>query len=186
MGSAAFLVAACHYLAAAYETALVREGACTAGDISDADRCGFRRLVAQRCLFGVDRNQTAVQLARLSLWLTTLAADRPLTFLDHHLRTGDSLVGATPADLARRAPPRSVFSRSRRHTASLPFFEEPELQGDLKAVLPGRIRIAAEPGDTLSAVREKERLLESLSARDGTLARWRMSPSVVRLLVLAR
>ncbi len=173
MGSGAILVAVCHYLASAYEAALVREGACTAGDISDADRCGFRRLIAQRCLFGVDRNQTAVQLARLSLWLTTLAADRPLTFLDHHLRTGDSLVGATPADLARRAPPRSVFSRSRRHTASLPFFEEPELQGDLKAVLPGRIRIAAEPGDSLSAVREKERLLESLSTRDGTLARWR-------------
>ena len=46
----------------------------------------------------------AVQLARLSLWLTTLTTDAPLTFLDHHLRTGDSLVGASLDDLARRRP----------------------------------------------------------------------------------
>ena len=52
-----------------------------------------RRLVAQRCLYGVDRNPKAVDLAKLSLWLITLAKDHPLTFLDHALRHGDSLVG---------------------------------------------------------------------------------------------
>src|SRR5690606_5055181 len=52
-----------------------------------------RRLVAQRCLYGVDKNPYAVQLARLSLWLVTLARDEPFTFLDHALRHGDSLVG---------------------------------------------------------------------------------------------
>ena len=52
-----------------------------------------RRMVAQRCLYGVDRNPVAVDLAKLSLWLVTLARDHPLTFLDHALRHGDSLVG---------------------------------------------------------------------------------------------
>src|SRR5439155_12981280 len=54
-----------------------------------------RRLVAQRCLYGVDRNPMAVDLAKLSLWLATLARDHPFTFLDHAIRCGDSLVGLT-------------------------------------------------------------------------------------------
>ncbi len=52
-----------------------------------------RRLVAQRCLYGVDKNPLAVSLARLSLWLVTLAKDEPFTFVDHALRHGDTLVG---------------------------------------------------------------------------------------------
>ena len=51
------------------------------------------RLIAQHCLYGVDRNHMAVDLAKLSLWLTTLAKDHPFTFLDHAIRCGDSLVG---------------------------------------------------------------------------------------------
>ena len=113
MGSGAFLVAACRYLASAYEAALVREGAVTTHDLSEADRARFRRAVAQRCLYGVDVNPMAVQLGRLSLWLATLAADRPLTFLDHRLRPGDSLVGASPWDVLRQPPPgRRVRERS--------------------------------------------------------------------------
>ena len=52
-----------------------------------------RRLVAQRCLYGIDRNPMAVDLAKMSLWLSTLARDHPLTFVDHAFRHGDSLVG---------------------------------------------------------------------------------------------
>src|ERR1700694_5579349 len=51
------------------------------------------RIVAQRCLYGVDKNHLAVEMAKLSLWLLTVAKDKPFTFLDHALRTGDSLVG---------------------------------------------------------------------------------------------
>ena len=65
-----------------------------------------RRLIASRCLFGVDRNPMAVQLAQLSVWLATLAADRPLSFLDHHLVAGNSLVGASPLDVLARPPAR--------------------------------------------------------------------------------
>src|SRR5205085_6273447 len=59
-----------------------------------------RRLVAERCLYGVDKNPMAVEMAKLSLWLTTLAKGRPFTFLDHALRCGDSLLGLSdPAQL---------------------------------------------------------------------------------------
>ncbi len=58
-----------------------------------------RRLVAQRCLYGVDKNPFAVNLAKLSLWLVTLAKDRPFTFLDHALKCGDSLVGLTRREI---------------------------------------------------------------------------------------
>lgn len=173
MGSAAFLVAACRYLARAYEAALIRADSCAPEDITDADRSRFMRMIAQRCLFGVDSNPMAVQLARLSLWLATLAGDRPLTFLDHHLRVGNSLIGATPSDLARRAPPRSAMGRSRARHPSLPFFDESELGHDVETVLPDRLRISIEPGDTLASVREKEQLLDRISNSGGTLERWR-------------
>ena len=62
----------------------------------DEDEVIFaRRLVAQRCLYGIDRNPMAVDLAKVSLWLSTLARDHPLTFVDHAFRHGDSLVGLT-------------------------------------------------------------------------------------------
>ena len=52
-----------------------------------------RRLIAERCLYGVDKNPLAVELAKLSLWLTTMSKERPFGFLDHNLRSGDSLLG---------------------------------------------------------------------------------------------
>ena len=99
MGSGAFLVAALRYLTAAYERALIRDGRCDPSDISDTERTSFRRLIAHQCLFGVDANPVAVQVARLSLWLATLAHTKPISFLDHRLR-GNSLIGVT-----RRYPP---------------------------------------------------------------------------------
>ena len=52
-----------------------------------------RRMIAEKCLYGVDINPLAVELAKLSLWLTTLAKGRPFGFLDHNLKSGDSLLG---------------------------------------------------------------------------------------------
>lgn len=93
MGSGAFLVEACRYLADQVVLAWARESRhdLLAGK-EDATLLA-RRLVAQRCLYGVDKNAYAVNLAKLSLWLVTLARDLPFTFIDHALRHGDSLVG---------------------------------------------------------------------------------------------
>ncbi len=57
-----------------------------------------RRIVADRCLYGVDKNPMAVEMAKLSLWLITLQKNRPFTFLDHALRCGDSLLGVTDVE----------------------------------------------------------------------------------------
>ena len=165
MGSAAFLVSACRYLARAYERALIRDGAAADTDIGESDRAAFRRAVAQRCLFGVDLNPTAVQLARLSLWLATLAANKPLTFLDHHLVRGNSLLGASPADIARQPPGtrlRAARHRGHAHRADTPLFSDADLQPSLSRVVTERRWIAETHDDTAAIVREKERRLDGL------------------------
>ena len=60
-----------------------------------------RRLVAERCLYGVDKNPLAVEMAKLSLWLMTMAKGRPFSFLDHALKCGDSLVGVDEEQFLR-------------------------------------------------------------------------------------
>jgi type I restriction-modification system DNA methylase subunit len=60
----------------------------------DAEIAYWRRRVVESCIYGVDLNPLAVELAKLSLWLTTISSDQPLNFLDHHLRIGNSLIGA--------------------------------------------------------------------------------------------
>ena len=100
-GSGAFLVEACRQIGARLEQAwnmYRREKPKIPPDEEEALHA--RRLVAQKCLYGVDRNPMAVDLARLSLWLATLARDHEFTFLDHALKAGDSLVGLTCAEIA--------------------------------------------------------------------------------------
>ena len=112
----AFLVQACRYLSErlveAWEDAEKRhpgvpgitpEGTASTGAANEQlipkdtdERLAYaRRIVAQRCLYGVDKNPLAVEMAKLSLWLLTLAKDKPFTFLDHAIRCGDSLVGVS-------------------------------------------------------------------------------------------
>ena len=94
MGSGAFLVAVCRFLADLLVKAWHAHNVVPKDIPPDEDEIlHARRIVAQRCLYGVDKNPMAVDLAKLSLWLATLAKDHPFTFLDHALRRGDSLVG---------------------------------------------------------------------------------------------
>lgn len=112
MGSGAFLVASCRYLAArlleAWEAldgpseltvfgrprAVAPDEPAIPADPQERDLLAHR-LVTERCLYGVDKNPMAVEMAKLSLWLITLARDRPFSFVDHALRAGDSLLGIT-------------------------------------------------------------------------------------------
>ncbi len=101
MGSGAFLVEACRALGERLVAAWARWPDKRPKIPADEDEeLHARRLVAQRCLYGVDKNPRAVDLARLSLWLATLARDHEFTFLDHALKCGDSLVGLTTAQIA--------------------------------------------------------------------------------------
>jgi len=169
MGSGAFLVAACRYLASAVEEALVHEGRWHAHDVTTADRVALRREIASRCLFGVDLNPMAVQLARLSLWLATLAADKPLSFLDHHLVTGHSLIGASPEDV-RRQP--GGGSRRRRQER-LTLFDETDLPATLAHAAHVMSTVSTEPDDSADVVRAKERRLQTLHSGESALAKWK-------------
>ena len=62
------------------------------------DQAIIRRMVLKRCIYGVDKNPLTVELAKVSLWLHSFTVGAPLSFLDHHLRTGDSLVGLRVAE----------------------------------------------------------------------------------------
>jgi len=167
MGSGAFLVCACRYLADAYEAALVESGRHRPGDFGTAEHAAARRLVAERCLYGVDVNPMAVQLARLSLWLASLAADRPLSFLDHHVVAGDSLLGTWLACLRR--PPLT----RKPHPRTLPLFDGTQLADAVRVALPVRWQLAVAPNDTPQQVRAKERALAELNDEAAALARWR-------------
>ncbi len=166
MGSGAFLVAACRYLASAYEAALVREGSCLPSDVDEPHRAHMRRIVVERCLYGVDLNPMAVQLARLSLWLATLSADRPLSFLDHRLHVGDSLVGAWLSQLGRKPG-----GKTRAAPEPLPLFESEHVRSVMLEVLPARFSLESTPNDTVDQVHAKERLLGSIE-RHGVLSKW--------------
>ena len=116
MGSGAFLVQACRYLAEKLveaweneekqhpgEVLVTPDGQFSAGQPTErlvpaeaAERVAIaRRFVADRCLYGVDINPMAVEMAKLSLWLVTVDKNRPFTFLDHAFKCGDSLLGIT-------------------------------------------------------------------------------------------
>ena len=99
MGSGAFLVEACRQLGDALVEAWQAHDVMPDIPPDENEIIFARRQVAQRCLYGVDRNPKAVDLAKLSLWLVTLAKDHPLTFLDHALRPGDALVGLSRRQL---------------------------------------------------------------------------------------
>lgn len=91
MGSGHFLTRATGYLAEEVMSE-VREVEAEMGVAFDEQY--VRREIAKECIYGVDLNGMAVELAKLSMWLETLAADRPLAFLDHHFKQGNSLVGS--------------------------------------------------------------------------------------------
>ena len=65
------------------------------------DQAIIRRMVLKRCIYGVDKNRLTVELAKVSLWLHSFTVGAPLSFLDHHLRCGDSLVGLRVNDATR-------------------------------------------------------------------------------------
>ena len=150
---------------AAYESALVDCGRCHPTDIGPAERASIRRLIAERCLFGVDINPTAVQLARLSLWLTTLAADR---------RSRSSIITcawatASPAHGCRVSATRQharVLSRRCRcfRTRSPPTRFATHCPSDSGSHWT--------PNDTAAQVRAKERAMASLTSPDSPLAKW--------------
>jgi hypothetical protein len=111
--------------------------------------------VAQRCLYGVDRNPLATDLARLSLWLATLARDHEFTFLDHALKAGDSLVGLTRAQIGAL-----TWGDDRQDSAMSGF-----VRGRVAEAVQARADIRDAPDDIERAMQEaRHRTLEGRTA----------------------
>jgi len=102
-GSGHFLIAAAHRVAK--RLAAVRTG--DAEPSPEAVRTALRDVIGH-CVYGVDVNPMAVELCKVNLWLEALCPGRPLSFLDHHIQCGNSLLGATPA-LLRGGIPNAAF-----------------------------------------------------------------------------
>ena len=98
------------------------------------DQAIIRRLVLKRCIYGVDKNPLTVELAKVSLWLHSFTVGAPLSFLDHHLREGDSLLGLSVtdarSDLRRLDTPLFVDSVLQGFEAATESMHEIELRAD--------------------------------------------------------
>lgn len=178
-GSAAFLVGAARYLSArlveAWEAAQREHGANVqitpyghpSSGLPDEeliprnlDERGLYalRIVVERCLYGVDRNQLAVEMAKLSLWLLTLQRNRPFTFLDHAIRCGDSLLGVDLKQL-------STWSLSGEGKQTVLFEDDLSFAADKRE---GLMKMQYRPGDQrrlLDAALAKTRRLRAAGDR---------------------
>lgn len=167
-GSAHFLVEAMRFLGQALHRAYVEEyggqappefrsttgqGWDTNWQASDEEaraanseaRAWCKRRIAERCLFGVDLNPTAVQLARVALWIESVAGDRPLTYFEHHIRCGNSLLGTW---MDRLEEPPLPLSGRRQSTRQLRLpLQEPLRQAIREAARLRRIIDEANPED---------------------------------------
>ncbi|WP_231113231.1 Eco57I restriction-modification methylase domain-containing protein [Pandoraea pnomenusa] len=108
-GSGHFLLAAARRLAdevALHRAAVEREG----GAPTPTDYRHALRDVVSRCIYGVDKNPMAIQLAKTALWLEAYSPDRPLSFVDHHLRVGDALLGVLDPKILEHGIPDEAYT----------------------------------------------------------------------------
>ncbi|MBD2520643.1 restriction endonuclease, partial [Nostoc sp. FACHB-973] len=182
MGSGAFLVQTCRYLAErlveAWENAekanpgkvvTAPEGTlsksrpeeCVIPKDADERLMVARRIIADRCLYGVDKNRLAVEMAKLSLWLITLQKNRPFTFVDHALKCGDSLIGVSLEQLR-------YWNLDTTGTPEL--FAE-EIRREVDKVIELRREIASLPVLTREDQNRKVYLLAQANARSFDLRR---------------
>ncbi len=128
-GSGHFLVSVVDYLA---EELITHPDAPDITETTDAETelAYWRRRVVESCIYGVDLNPMAVELAKLSLWLHTVAKGEPLSFLDHHIRCGNSLIGAKIENLSNLPQ----LKKSRRNTS--------EAQTEFQMTFPFTDRVA--------------------------------------------
>jgi hypothetical protein len=115
-----------------------------------------RRMIAQRCLYGVDKNRLAVEMCKLSLWLLTLAKDKPFTFIDHAIRCGDSLVGISSFEQLMR------FSMNEKHETR-PLFEQhrEQIKRRIDATMLLRRQIEEVPSNSPQDIERKSMMLKT-------------------------
>lgn len=155
MGSGHFLVNATN-LIANFITEVLNET-----DIKGSLESGagyWRRWVVENCIYGVDLNPLAVELAKLSLWILSMAKNQPLSFLNHHLKCGNSLVGARLEEIGNYP-----LSAAKKEPHQLNLFErDPDFKAAVEEVIAKSRLIAGKASSSLEDVREKKAWLEEM------------------------
>jgi len=168
MGSGHFLVEATEYIAR-----FIVENVSPEETTKETDLAYWKRRVVQSCIYGIDLNPLAVELAKLSLWLSTVARDRPLSFLDHHLRTGNALLGAKLADFTV-APNGNGNGKARkvRETpkAQLALFDDETFRQSMTTAVDLMWLVESRPSQTVEQVKEQEQLYTTM--RDGLMRKY--------------
>lgn len=161
MGSGHFLVDATEYLA----LALAADPFLQEEIPGDEDLLYWKRRVVERCIYGVDKNPLAVELAKLSLWLATVASDQPLSFLNHHLKHGDSLVGVRVSEVGWAPAPilskKALKDLEQKKAGQLNQFEY-RLAQHLPVVLGKILEITNVASDSYERVQTKQAVDEAL------------------------
>lgn len=114
----------------------------------------WRRRVVERCIFGVDVNNLAVELAKLSLWITAADAGKPLSYLDHHLKEGNSLTGARLKDL--------YYVPNRKKQGESDLFSVNAFSDELKLALKEISKILEKDTDDIYIIAEKKLRLKEV------------------------
>ncbi|MBB4683729.1 Eco57I restriction-modification methylase domain-containing protein [Amycolatopsis jiangsuensis] len=176
MGSAAFLVAAARYLGDRLMEAWTREDDPAVRDYTpsgtereaetDQVIIKARRAIIEHCLYGVDINPMAVEMAKLSLWLVSMDPQRPFTFLDDRLAAGDSLLGITSTEQLEYMD--LDVGRARREQADL-FGWAAEVPALVAEVADIRERLSQMDGSTLSGLQAKRAALREAEEKSNRL-----------------
>ena len=185
MGSGAFLVAACRYLAGKLIEAWSLEGNVDAlagadgfsGRVRPGPGCRrgplvikARRAIIEHCLYGVDINEMAVEMAKLSLWLVSMDPGRPFTFLDDKLAVGDSLLGITSIEQLEWMHLDPKAGRALHEGTLLDFMSG--VRSVLRDVIEQRRVLVDLPDDNIDAVRKKREILTEVQSKTRDLQRF--------------
>jgi len=145
----------------------------------------WKRQVAGACIYAVDINPLAVELAKLSMWLATLAKGKPLSFLDHHIRLGNSLVGTSIStiddndvsvhDEERRRRARQRRSQQAAEVGQIALFSDADFSDGLRYAVQHMSAIENTVANTVSDVKEQEKLYAELTQR---LSSWKQAADV--------
>ncbi len=161
MGSGHFLVGAADFISFRMDTDPNLPDPPDLGD--EQPQAYYKRLVVERCLYGVDLNPLAVELAKLSLWLHTVSRDQALSFLDHRLRCGNSLIGARLREDLMKSPPAPEAKAADSAQLQLGF-DDALRSHDLLAFLGTFKRIAEAPGGSAETERQKDEWYRRMDA----------------------
>ncbi|MFQ5974783.1 MAG: Eco57I restriction-modification methylase domain-containing protein [Candidatus Hydrothermarchaeales archaeon] len=157
MGSGHFLVEATNFLSHRIIEYMQDSGSYE--EIPDLNE--MKRKVVEKSIYGIDMNPLAVELAKVSLWLDTVSKYKALSFLDHHLQCGNSLIGAGFEDIIKALPTkkRKKMKGGDKISSQITLFGS-EFSSAVRDMIKKRMEIESLPSDTAMDMRKKERLHE--------------------------